>query len=629
MVENSASYIIDIEADSLTPTKIWCIVLQRVETNEEIVLSQQDTMGDDLRNILDGAVRIIGHNIVDFDLPCIRKLLGVHVPSSCVWDTLVLSRLLDAGRAGGHSLDNWGTILKHPKLAFKDFSCLSDEMVRYCVNDVRLNRKVYDYQMKIINRNPGKFDRAIKVEHDMAYICREMQDNGFKYNYEEAERIDKELESKLEGLHRSIQSSFLPRTRLIKEITPKATKFGTISRVNFKWYEGEDFSQFSVGSPFSLFEWVPFNPGSPKQVVERLWEAGWKPKEKTKTHIEHEKEGTLTDEHKKYGWKINEVNISTLPENAPAGCKYLVEHLLLSARRRTLAEWREAYNAGDQRIHGKFLHIGTRTHRMSHSSPNMGNIATKKSIKYNSEHLRALALDYGGRMRSLWTCEEDSWLVGCDMEAAHLRIFAHLINDKEFIHALVAGRKEDGTDPHSVNMRKLGPSCKDRDRAKTFIFTFLNGGRAGKVKEILGCARQEAEVTLENFIASYPGLVALRERTIPRDARRGYFEGLDGRLVVNDSEHHMIGMYLQNAEAVVMKHANVLWRAKLDEAHIPYRQVNFVHDEFVTEVQGPRELAEEVGRIQSDSIRSVGASLGLLCPLAGEWKIGKTWLDVH
>lgn len=372
-----------------------------------------------------------------------------------------------------------------------------------------------------------------------------------------------------------------------------------------------------------------FNPGSPKQIVDRLWEAGWKPINKTKTHELAERNKCVTDRHKRYGWKVDETNLSTLPEGYPKGFDVLLEHMIVSSRMRTLTEWMNVYNPDTGRIHGTFNPLGTKTHRCVHSSPNMGNIATKKTIKYNSERLRKLATDLGGRMRAMWICDDDTVLVGTDMESAHLRIFAHLINDKEFINALITGRKEDGTDPHSVNKRKLGHVCVDRDRSKTFIFTYLNGGTANRVRTIFGCTLSEARTALEGFVASYPGLKRLREERIPVDAARGYFQGVDGRLVVNDSEHLMIGMYLQNMESVLMKHACEMWKGILDRLKIDYRLINWVHDEWVTEVKGGEEVAKKVGRIQAWSIAKVGKMFKLNCPMGGESKIGKDWLEVH
>lgn len=621
--------VCDIEADSLTPTRIWCVVLKDTSTGVVRALDNPSTMATELASLVAEYDELIFHNGIEYDVPAIHKVLGVPIPKHKVVDTLVLSRLLNAKRQGGHSLGNWGSILQFPKGDFNEFHQYSEEMLKYCINDVHLNHKVYDELMKVVNRNGNAFKLAIPCEMEMAWICKGMHDDGFKYNLQEADKITEELEERVARLHERIQASFPPRSIETKVITPKRTKTGTLHKAQFKWYTGNDYTFFEEGSPFCLLEWQEFNPGSPKQIVDRLWEAGWQPTEKTKTHLQAEKDKRVTDDHKRYGWKSNETNLSSLPDGAPDGARCLVEYILLSARIRTLTEWKAAYNNTDGRVHGKFNSIGTRTHRMSHTNPNLGNVATAKTIKYNSPALRELAISYGGRMRELWICDDDSYLVGCDMEGAHLRIFAHLINDKDFIKALVSGKKEDGTDPHTLNKLRLGPSCPDRDRAKTFIFTFLNGGGSSKVSEILGINKRAAAQTLEGFVQSYPGLVRLREQAIPRDAARGYFVGVDGRLVLNSSEHHMIGMYLQNAEAVLMKHANIKWRNDLVNWGIKYRQVNMVHDEFVTEVKGTRAEAELVGQIQAHAIKWVGEKFGLNCPLAGEYKIGKNWLDVH
>lgn len=78
-----------------------------------------------------------------------------------------------------------------------------------------------------------------------------------------------------------------------------------------------------------------------------------------------------------------------------------------------------------------------------------------------------------------------------------------------------------------------------------------------------------------------------------------------------------------------MKYANILWRKELERLGLHWKQVNWVHDEWVTEVSGSYEDAVLVGRSQSEAIRSVGEIFGLRCPMGGEYKVGKNWLEVH
>lgn len=548
----------------------------------------------------DKITEVIGHNIIQYDLPVVEKLLDVYFDPRCVTDTVVLSRLLNVGRPGGHSLEAWGEKLKHPKIGLDiiDWSKLTPEILERCKNDVLLNEKVYLELREVIDRNKPAFDSAVGMEHDIQRVCLNMHDNGFRFDRATAETIRAELEERIRKLDVAIVQCFPPQ----------------LVKVQLKTKVKETI--------------VDFNPGSPKQVIDELWKAGWKPVNKTKGSKKNE-DPTKKDKFDRYGWSLDEVNLATLPATAPEGLKVLVERRMLQARVNTLKEWLGCYDERDHRVHGRFNPLGTTTHRCTHSNPNLGNVATKKTIKYNTPHLRDTAIDLGGRMRSLWCCDNDSWLVGCDMESAHLRIFAHMIDDKVFTQSLISGDKKNGTDPHSLNKAVLGSACVDRDRAKTFIFSFLNGAAAPKVSEIFNCTIKIAKDALSGFVRAYPGIKRLKQEVFPRDAARGYFIAIDGRKIICDNEHLMMGMYLQSTESILMKYANLMWRKKLDEAGINYKQVNWVHDEWVTEVYGSKEDAEMVGQIQSDCIREVGERFSLRCPMGGEYKVGKNWLDVH
>ena len=591
--------VLDIEANGLNPTDVWCVVTRDID-NDEVRLFSGEALQKEFPVWISGADQIIGHNCLEYDIPVLRRLLGCNIPDEVVYDTLVVGRVLDSGRADGHSLESYGQLLKHPKTEHSDWSKFSPEMLEYCKNDVELNLKLYRYFDRIISRNREAFRKAIECEHRIQRMCLEMSRNGFVFDIHGLEELDASLAASLSDLDTKIKGSFPDKVEIIQLKTKTKEKV------------------------------TPFNPRSVRQIVERLHEAGWKPYERTKTYITKKRNREkISETLDTYGWKVNEANLSTLPEDAPEGCKYFIEHILLSARRRTLAEWRAAYDNSDRRIHGRFNPLGTVTQRCSHAAPNMGNIATKKTIKYNSERLRSLAVDLGGRMRSFWMAPEGGWLVGTDMESAHLRIFAHLIDDKEFTQSLISGKKEDGTDPHSVNKRRLGILCPDRDRAKTFIFSFLNGAGASKVAEIFGCSLPEATEVLDAYVKAYPGLEKLKQEVIPRDAQRGYFVGIDGRLVKADSEHKMIGMYLQNMESVLMKYAWIDWYDELCKGRMDVRPVNWVHDEWVTECLGDEGLAHQVGKRQSESIRRTGERFSLRCPMGGEYKVGKNWLEVH
>lgn len=627
--------VLDTETNAIhNPTKLWVIVAKEVESGKVHIFRNPGDDPEAFREFASHIDSVIGHNFIGYDLDVIRNFCNVSIPLDVITDTLVVSRLVNADIAGGHSLEAWGERLGSAKIHFKAFEAFSEEMVTYCVQDVELTLKVYQHFQKHITS--PKWAEALRLEHDIALMCREMRATGFAFDLKGAQALYSIILKELETLDIELTTAFTPRSKLLREILPKETKHGTLHRQDFRWEETGDLSAYSAGHPFSLITFEPFNPGSPKQIVERLNEAGWQPYEKTKGHIAAERElkrckdklrrAELVEKLLKYsvyGWSISTDNLATLPAHAPEAARKLVRRLLLASRASTLREWFEAFDEASGRIHGNFNHIGAWTHRMSHSSPNMANIPSGDTA-------------YAHEMRSLWRVPEDSYLVGVDAEGIQLRILAHYMDDKAFTESLVTGRKEDGTDPHSLNQRALGPICKSRDDAKTFIYAWLLGAGLAKVAAILGCSLAEAKEAVDNFVKAYPGLKRLKEEIIPRDAARGYFIGLDGRFVLCDNEHLMLAGYLQNGESVVMKKASILWRNKLISENVPFRLVNLVHDEWQTEVPKDLELAKYVAQTQADSLEEVGRIFNMNCPLAGsilgsnkELAIGSTWSQTH
>jgi DNA polymerase-1 len=624
--------ICDIETDALkNPTVIWCIVAKDIDSGQVYTFDGPEEVRKLFPAFHERVSLYIGHNFISYDADCIRRLLNLTLDSSRVTDTLVLSRLLKYDIVGGHSLEAWGDRLGQKKVGLDvDFSSYSRGMLARCKQDVEINHLLYKFlEKKILLRD--EFKLAVEVEHKMQVLTQDMHEHGFKFDVDKAIKLRDELSAKVADLDSKIIKSFPPRPkRDTKVYNPRATKYGTISRTSVprSWV---DLSDVAVDCPFQLLQWEEFNPNSTSQVVERL-QGYWSPTDKTEGHItaEKEKNQQALAQYKLTGYKLNEKNLATLHKDAPSGASYLVERLLINGRLRTLNEWLSHVNASDARIHGRVNAIGTWTHRMSHTNPNTGNIAAPKSIKYRAPLLAEQAIRLGSEMRSLWTVGdypgEEAWLVGTDAVGIQLRIFAHYINDPEFTKALVEGSSKDGSDAHTRNARILG--C-DRDTAKTFIYAFLLGAGDAKLSEILSVNKRAGAEAKRKFIEAYPGLKRLRDEIIPRDARRGFFVGLDGRLVVCDSEHLMLAGYLQNGEACIMKHATARWREQCDVQGLRNSLVAFVHDEWQTEVRGSRAVAEAVATTQREAIEWVGRSFGLHCPMGGESKIGKNWYETH
>lgn len=570
--------VCDIEANGLeSPTEVWVICCLDVDTgNLHIFRKVTQDVTERLR-FLEFAKNVtlwIGHNLLGYDLVVLRSLLGLRVSVELCVDTLIISQLVDFSRPQKHSLAAYGLQFGKPKLPFTDFTQYSTEMEIYCVQDVQICRLVFEHYAHILG--DIQWQRSIRMEHKFQLVVNALHANGFYFNSPACRLLLSKVTEELAVLDKEIEHAFPPTLTPVKEVHPKITKYGTLSLVGFKFLGHGDLSEYN-GGPFTRCEYRRFNPSSSRQIVEQLNKAGWRPVNKTKTHIQTERDiahiersfskdkdldlkrqslYTKLSGLKKTGWKVDEKNLGTLPPTAPGPAKTLAKRILLESRRRTLTEWLGLVNSETGRIHGQFYGIGCWTHRMAHRHPNTANIPTHAKL-------------YGAEMRALWCAPKKRLLVGVDAEAIQLRIFAHYIDDPEFTNALVNGRKDDKTDPHSLNATILGSVCAGRQIAKRFIFALLLGAGIGKLAEILGCDVSLAQEALNRLIVRYPGLKLLRETVIPADAARGYFIGLDGRrvplpgLTEGTRRHLAMSGYLQNGEALVMKYGCILWCEKL------------------------------------------------------------------
>jgi hypothetical protein len=136
---------LDLEANGLTPDTIWCVVTK--ENGVTLVHGDPDSLSEALR----GSQSVVGHNLIGYDMPVLERLWGITVAPERVLDTLVLSRLYEPSKSGGHSLRNWGECLGFPKGDHTDWSQLSQEMIDYCIRDVEVTEAVHQNLMQNIN----------------------------------------------------------------------------------------------------------------------------------------------------------------------------------------------------------------------------------------------------------------------------------------------------------------------------------------------------------------------------------------------------------------------------------------------------------------------------------------------
>ena len=573
--------VFDIETDDLKATKVWCIVAQDLDTNE--IFKFPPSKLDDGVKLLQSADRLIGHNIIGFDVPMIKKFFDVDLTDKELLDTLVLSRLFNPTREGGHSLEKWGYKLGLKKIEFEDYQNYSAEMLNYCVRDVQLNTLV----LKELKKEAKGFSKeSVCLEHEVADIMKQQEKDGFKFNEMGANLLLAELRQEMQSIEDEVHETFQPKWVDDKLVTPYVKKDGTLSKRGLTADEYERCLNTSNYKPFMRKTLQEFNLGSRKQIGEYLTDFGWKPERFTPTGQPIVDEKTLSEiTH------IHEANL-------------IARFLLLQKRIAQIESWLESLQ-DDGRVHGFVIPNGAITGRMTHRNPNMAQVPSSSS-------------PYGKECRSCWIVEEGNKLVGIDASGLELRMLAHYMDDKEFINEIING------DIHTAN-QKLA-KLESRDKAKTFIYALMYGAGDEKLGKVVGGNTSDGKRARQYFFDNKPEFKSLRDR-VQRASAKKYLKGIDGRKLYIRNNHAALNTLLQGAGAIIMKKALSLLDTKLKLNAIDYKFVANIHDEWQVEVKESQ--AHFVGLRAVEAIIEAGEHFNLRCPLDGEYKIGDNWSETH
>lgn len=604
--------VLDVETNGLVGyTRLWCVVTYCIETKEWKVFDYG--AGKDylkaLRDYIKDASTIVGHNVLDFDRHVLSHFgCGPIFPTSKCIDTLVLSRLYNSGRLGGHSLERWGAYFGISKIPFDAWEYYDKRIVERCKRDVEITLKLYKH-LQNEGKNVSEFSKMI--EHHFADVLYEMKTQGFPLDIDGVEKEISLLSAELMEMQTRIRKEFPQRPVDLGIVNPRRTSDGKVARNNRGFKAFGPNAADMVWGPFHFLAWQDFNLGSPKQIVERMNEAGWQPVEFTKP----------SDSHPNGQPKVSVANLDTLPEDAPQSAKLISHYLKTDTRLGLLKNWAENYNPKTGRVHGAIIGIGTITHRGSHNNPNMGNI-TK------------------GPHRAYWGFRGgDRRVAGVDAKGIQLRILAHLTavftEDRTFMQQVLTG------DPHLQFtlplVAGLYPECvayndddskkKAKDKTKRFIYAWLLGAGALKVGSIFGVGPKEGKHISTTFENKFPGLKKLK-KWLAMCAEKGWFPCPDGRFIPIKSEHYALSAALQGIEQAVMKLAGIMWLKQRNKKGWDAQLIAWVHDEY--QIEGHKDVLQEAGEYMAWCIGEAGRILKLKCPMEGDApKIGMNWNETH
>jgi len=330
--------VFDIEANGLNEVvinsnpqpevdKVWCLIIKDISTGKVRTFRQHNiAKGVDL---LRSASKIIGHNIIAYDIPVLERFYG-PIDTQPV-DTLVVSRLMYPDRKnhpfGGNSLKAWGEYLGLNKIDFGGgFLEFTEEMLEYCIRDVDVSCEIYKYQQKFIEEHP----KLIFTEHRVSEIISRQTENGIGFDLEAACRLEQELLMEKADINDTLCREFKP---IVIERWSEKTGKRLKDKVEY------------------------FNPNSRQQIARRL----------------HDKYGWVAPLTDKGNPKVDEAVLKKL--NYPEA-KMLSRSFEIEKLHGMLSDWiTRASMSRDGRVHGSINPQGAVTGRMTASQPNLQQVS--------------------------------------------------------------------------------------------------------------------------------------------------------------------------------------------------------------------------------------------------------------
>ena len=588
-----------------------------------------------LQEEIDKGGMLCGHNIIDYDIPALEKLYPklFHIPyekQGQVVDTLVLARLIysnidtiDLGlmKSGklpktlykSHKLMAWGYRLGVLKGTYGEqedaWAVYNPEMLDYNEQDVWVTKALYE---KLTARPYSQ--RAIELEHQVAWLMAKQERNGFKFDYEGALKLSEELKERQAVI----------TTALLKKIPEIPDKVFMPKRDNKRL-------GYKAGVPVQKYK--TFNPNS-RQQIEYVFRTmyHYNPDNPDLYDIPDMAENpNLAD----YRLKMDDITMKYIkedpecPEELREIAGMIQESLMLKKRLGQIADgsnaWLSAYDPDDGCIHGRVIPNGAVSGRATHSNPNVAQVPHVGS-------------PYGAECRSLWSAG-DWWQAGIDACGLELRCLAHYMSpyDKgKYAHTILNG------DIHTMNQKAAG--LPERNQAKTFIYAFLYGAGDAKIGKIIGGDASDGKRIKRKFLKATPAIKNLRDAVqnaiVETDRgkvvrwKRHYLKGLDGRLLHVRSPHSALNLLLQSAGALVCKKWIVRTEERLIQRGLKhgwdgdFAYMAWVHDEIQVACC-TKEIAEIVVSEAQAAMRDAQEYFGFRMQLDTEGIIGKNWCDCH
>lgn len=606
-------WAIDVEGDLIPSTKVYCLCAVNIVSGEEVSLVGQDPVRDWLNDRVKEGCVFVAHNMIGYDGPTLNRLLGVKLTLNNIIDTMVMSLYYNPSITGGHALAAWGTRFRFPKGNHTDFSKFSPEMLKYCMQDARICRRIYIEVSKRM-RKLGFSDRGLELEHKSWQLIKKQQENGFPFNIQGAHSLYAILRDKENKIKEELYKFWPPVLDVVATYKNPYKKDKKPSAYFLQ--HSEQYEKVVVrGNEYDCYAFVEFNIGSPLQRVAKLLELGWKPKEFTKKTPK----GGGGNPQPTIKGKLSPSLVKFVETSGRKEPRLIADWIEINSRANTVNTWIEAYNEDTGAIHGSLWYANTL--RYTHANPNTANIPAVR-LDSDDNVLKGEEGRYTYEARDLWTTSDPIHrsLVGTDAKGIQLRVLAHYLDNPKFTEAVLDG------DPHSYNQEIGGFGT--RAIAKTFIYAFLLGAGDAKVGEIIGGSTKDGKEIKARFIGNFPGLKNLLdnlERQVERTGRIILCD--DARLIVS-KPHTRLGFLLQGDESRLMKQSAVLTAYEVYKRKLDVLKSGDIHDEWQNDVLNGH-VDEFTMDVCPRAFKQAGELFNYKLPIACDSKVGLTWAETH
>lgn len=626
---------IDIEADGLlnTISKLHCAVAMTLDGKK--VWKFEPHQMDEFVAFL-GTVDVwVGHNIIQYDVPAIEKVLGYKYKGKKV-DTLLMSRIQNPHRTAPfhaknkkeamkvHGLYAWGVRVGIDKPEIEYWDDYTPEILHRCEEDVKINVATF-HELKKEGEGQNWKDAHLLTFKLFENLFRQEQ-AGWLLDAEYAERCIKILDHWIRKID-LVLAKYLPLKCDILEtkkdgeynyVRKPFMKSGKYSPSVEKHYDCPSI----VYGPFSRIAYRPIDLGSAAEVKDWMLSEGWEPAD-----------WNLDDDGNKRSPKMPKDG--EFPGVEGKAGRLYSKRAKASHRRSNIIGYLSRMRE-DGRIESRVSGLAD-TRRAKHAG--VANVPNAEAF-------------FGKQMRKCFIAREGWALVSADAASCQDRFMCERANNDAFTKMLLEGSKEDGTDSHSLAMFAVNKVTQafrlhdiSRGKAKNFNFGWTFGASDGKLGKMIGGTKDAGGAIREALKEVFPAKAALIEsiteewkanakRRVNRWGKMEYYDGwvtgLDGSPIFIRAGHTVLVYAVQADEAIYMAAVYNLVHKYLEQKYKwgeDYVVVCFYHDEVTVECR--EDISKDVAEIMEKAFSVASSFFKLRVPQIGQASIGKNWLEIH